>query len=123
MSAIVVAGYVGNKGELRQTPSGQTVINFSIAENKGKDNEPVWYKVTFWGKQAQILETYVDKGTFIVVSGEFEGNRQYQAGNGEWRDSLEITGSKFTFGPRTDSPGTHSSDIDIDFDNTTPVPF
>ena len=122
MNSITIAGNVGSKQELRSTPSGNTVISFSLADNRGKDKDAIWWKVTFWGKQAQVIDTFVEKGTFLVVSGEFEGNNKYQAGNGEWRDSLDIKGRQFMFGPRTDTAQSHSS-LDVDFDSTEPVPF
>jgi len=115
MNSIVVSGNVGNKQELRNTPSGSTVISFSLADNRGKDQEPIWWHVTFWGKQAQTIDTYVTKGQFLVVSGEFVGNKKWTTNEGEERDSLEINGRQFQFGPRTDAAqAQHSSDFTLD---------
>jgi hypothetical protein len=57
-------GNLGKDPEMRYTPSGQSVTNFSVASNRSytgsdgkKVDETTWFRVTVWGKQASLLRT------------------------------------------------------------------
>lgn len=73
---ITVVGNLGKDPELRYTPQGNAVCNFSVATNekrrdKGGDFQDVttWFRITLWGKQAENASKYLTKGSPIYVEG------------------------------------------------------
>ena len=73
---ISIVGNVGRDPEMRFTPSGQAICNFSIAANRSYKSasgenvkETVWFRVSVWGKLAEVCNQYVKKGSLILVEG------------------------------------------------------
>ena len=96
MSKIQIIGNVGRDAELRMTPGGHAVCEFPVAVNRkaqGKE-ETDWYRVSCWGKQAEIAQQYVRKGTIAFVSGRFSP-RTYVDKSGANRVSYDIAADDF----------------------------
>lgn len=76
------AGNVG-RADLRSTPSGQMVLNFSVAVRTGwgDKEKTLWVACALWGERAEKLAPYVVKGTRLTVSGDVDV-RQYEAKDG-----------------------------------------
>jgi len=73
---IIVVGNLGRDPEMRYTPSGQAVTNFSLASNRqytGSDGQTVkettWFRISTWGKQAENCNQYLRKGSKVLVEG------------------------------------------------------
>ena len=73
---VIIAGNVGRDAEMRYTPSGQAVASFSVATNRqytassGEQvKETIWFRISAWGKQAEICNQYVKKGMKVLVEG------------------------------------------------------
>ena len=71
-----IIGRLGADPEMRFSPSGQPVTNFSVATNRKYKNaggeevkETVWFKVSAWGKMAEVCNTYLHKGSHVYVEG------------------------------------------------------
>lgn len=107
---IIIVGNLGGDPEMRYTPSGQAVTNFSVATNRkwtGNDGqtheETVWFRVAAWGKQAESCNQYLTKGSKVLCEGrmttdrETGGPRVWQAQDGKWRASYEITADTVRF--------------------------
>ncbi|GAB4485325.1 MAG: single-stranded DNA-binding protein [Anaerolineales bacterium] len=78
---IIIAGNVGKDAEMRYTPSGQPVTSFSLASNRKYTNnagqqieETIWFRVTTWGKTAEVCNQYVKKGLKVLVEGSLKGD-------------------------------------------------
>jgi len=85
-------GTVGRDAEVRTTPSGQTVLNVTVANNVGFGDrqQTLWVRVALWGRRAEgQLQNYLKKGQQVFVSGELT-QREYQANDGTTRTSLEL---------------------------------
>jgi single-strand DNA-binding protein len=89
-------GNLGDDPKVRKLDSGKTVANFSIATNeiyrdsKGeKQSETTWHRLVAWGKQAEVVENYVKKGSEIAIDGKIS-NRSYEDKNGEKHYITEI---------------------------------
>ena len=74
---LTIVGNVGKDAEIRYTPQGQAVTSFSVAANSQYTNtqgeqikETVWFRVTTWGKQAEVCNQYVKKGSKVLVEGK-----------------------------------------------------
>jgi len=103
-STTIVAGRVGRDAELRATPSGDSVLSFSLAEDRGYgDNKhAVWYAVSVWGDRAEKLAEYIVKGKALLVEGQVDA-RAYTAKDGTPRAALELRARNVTFvGSRQD---------------------
>jgi single-strand DNA-binding protein len=71
-----IIGRLGADPEMRFAPSGQPVVNFSVATNRKfnkADGEEVketnWFKVSAWGKMAEACNSYLKKGSQVFVEG------------------------------------------------------
>ncbi len=85
-------GTIGRDAEVRVTPSGQSVLNFTIANNIGFGDrqQTLWIRVALWGKRAEgSLQNYLKKGQQVFISGELT-QREYKANDGSTKTSLEL---------------------------------
>ncbi len=106
---ILLVGNLGRDPEMRYTPSGQQVTNFSMATSEkwnGQDGQvhdrTIWWKVTAWGKQAETVNQYLKKGNRVLVEGRMNadnnGNpRTWTAQDGSVRASFEVTAQTIKF--------------------------
>ena len=114
-------GKVGGDAEMRYTPSGQAVTNFSVAVNddyKDKAGQIVkrvtWFRVSSWGQTAEICNQYVKKGMSIIVEGRLNpdenGNpRVYQSGSLH-KASFEVTAKNVRFLTFAEDSGSNNAD-------------
>lgn len=105
LQLVIYEGYLGRDPEMRYTPSGKNVTNFSMGSSRkyktadGKEvKETTWLKVTAWGKLGEIVNQYCNKGSHVIVTGilrvgENGSPTPYQTKSGEWAASYEITAS------------------------------
>ncbi|MGH2499660.1 MAG: single-stranded DNA-binding protein [Candidatus Limnocylindria bacterium] len=111
MSKIQIIGNVGRDPELRMTPNGRPVCEFSVAVNRvstagGERKEDTdWYRVSCWGQQAETAQRIVQKGQQIFVDGRFTP-RNYTNRDGQEKMSLDISCNDFQLlGSRRDREG------------------
>jgi single-strand DNA-binding protein len=116
---VIVVGNLGRDPEMRYTPGGQAVTNFSMATNRQytassgeKVKETTWFRVSAWGRQAEICNQYLSKGRQVLVEGrmnpdrESGGPRMWEGSDGAMRASYEITAERVVFlGTRGDEGG------------------
>lgn len=106
---IIVVGNLGRDPEMRYTPSGQAVTNFSVATNRQYTSsdgtqvkETIWFRVSTWGKQAETCNQYLRKGSKVLVEGRLVadqktgGPRVWEGQNGP-SASFEISASQVRF--------------------------
>jgi len=96
MISMTIAGNVGRDAQLRRTQGGDPVLGFSVAVDMGKDKngnkrDAVWVNCSIWGKRAESLETYITKGTKLVLTGR-PGVNVY-----EGKGSLTLSVNDLTF--------------------------
>ena len=73
INTINLVGRAGREPDVRYFESGSTVANFTLAVNRrSRDEEPDWFNLEIWGKQAQIAADYVKKGSLIGITGSFK---------------------------------------------------
>lgn len=101
LNLCLFTGRLGRDPEVRYAPSGDAVVNISIAVGKkwkdkqsGETKEQTtWVPVNFWGKSAELIGQYCRKGSQIRVTGEFSV-RKYQK-DGVDHYATEIKGQDF----------------------------
>lgn len=98
---IIIVGNLGADPEMRYTPSGRAVTNFSVAVNRRTRNsdgqmqdETDWYRVSAWERQAETADQYLRKGMKVLVEGEL-APRQFTDQSGQLRTSLDIRFARF----------------------------
>lgn len=70
----IILGRVGRDPDIRTTPSGVKVVNFSLATSKKVKGEEQtqWHRVTMYDKVAEIAAQYLRKGSLVYVEGEIK---------------------------------------------------
>lgn len=94
MNTLSLIGRITAALELKATPSGKSVCNFSVAvERKFKDAEgkPItdYIDCVAWGSQAEFLCKWFDKGVRVGLSGELQ-TRTYTDNDGKNRKVYEV---------------------------------
>ena len=102
LNKVFLIGNLGKDVDLRHTPSGQAVATFSLATNEKymKDNTPVnkveWHTVVAFGKQAEICNQYLHKGSQVHVEGKIQ-TRSWDDKDGNKKCKTEIIVTHITF--------------------------
>ena len=97
MNKIIITGNLTRDPELRQTESGKSVTNFTVAVRRPfKPDETDFFPVVVWGKQAESCAKYLSKGRKVGVSG-FLYSREYKAIDGTPRRVMEICAEDVEF--------------------------
>lgn len=107
---IIIVGNLGRDPEMRYLPSGQGVCNFSVATNRQYTSsdgqsikETVWFRVSTWGRTAEVCNQYLKTGSKVLVEGRLNpdpatgGPRTWTGQDGSTRASYEITASQVRF--------------------------
>ena len=86
INTINLVGRAGREPDVRYFESGSTVANFTLAVNRiSKGDEPDWFNLEIWGKQAQIAADYVKKGSLVGITGSFKIDSWKDKNTGEDR--------------------------------------
>ena len=101
VNKVILVGRLGRDPETRYTGSGQAVANFSLAtdesykdRNGERQKRTEWHKIVVWGKQAEIAQQYLKKGSLVFIEGRIQ-SREWQDKEGQKRTSFEIVANNF----------------------------
>ncbi len=101
VNKVILVGRLGRDPETRYTGGGQAVANFSVAtdesykdKNGERQKRTEWHKIVVWGKQAEIAQQYLKKGSLIFIEGRIQ-SREWQDKEGQKRTSFEIVANNF----------------------------
>lgn len=108
----ILVGNLGRDPELRHTPNGQAVVNFTLATSESwtdksgeRQERTEWHRIVVWGRQAEMCNQYLSKGRTVYVEGRIQ-TREWEDKDGNKRYTTEINASNVNFiGPRTDGGG------------------
>jgi single-strand DNA-binding protein len=110
VSKIVIIGNVGRDPELKMTPNGRPVCEFSVAVNRvtgradggDRQEQTDWYRVSCWSQLAERAQQFITKGRLVYVEGRFTP-RTYTDREGKERMSLDVSANDFQMlDPRPD---------------------
>lgn len=112
VNKVILLGNVGKDPDIRYPQQGQCVASFTLATSErystanGPAERTEWHNIVVWGKQAEIVEKYVRKGTKLYIEGKLR-TRQWEDRNAIKRyvtevyaDTFELLGSR----PQTGDP-------------------
>lgn len=114
---VTILGNTGRDVELRYTPQGAAVANFSVASNtvrrrgEVQEQKTDWYNVTAFGKQAETLAKYLKKGASILVRGKLSLSA-WETRSGEPRVNADVALQDFEFaGGAAKNAGNRAADV------------
>lgn len=102
LNRVIQIGRLSRDPELRYTPSGTAVCNFSCANNytytqTGEKKEQVnYFDCVAWGKLGEVITEHCKKGTRIAIEGRLQ-QRRWDDDNGQKRSKVEIVVENFNF--------------------------
>lgn len=103
LNRVFLMGNLTRDPELRYTPSGTAVTNFTLAVNRvyklpsGEKKEEVnFIRVVAWGRVAETSGEYLQKGSPAFVEGRLQ-SRSWDAPDGQKRSTLEVNASSVQF--------------------------
>jgi len=102
VNQVILMGNLTRDPELRQTPSGQSVVSFSLALNRSyKDQSGEWQEATdyidvvAWASLAERVSQYMTKGRRCLVQGRLQSRSWDQ--DGQKRSKVEVLANDVTF--------------------------
>lgn len=104
INEVTILGNLTRDPDLRKTQGGKSVVSFSVATNREwydkesqeKKEAVDYHNVVFWGKPAELIDQYSQKGSKILVKGRLQ-TRSYEDKEGNKKYVTEIIGSDFVF--------------------------
>lgn len=98
---IIIVGNLGRAPEMRYTPTGKPVTAFSVATNRQYTTsngevvkETIWFRITTWGKQAEVCNKYLTKGSKVFIEGRLTSDKE-TGGPRTWKKNSGGTGTAF----------------------------
>ncbi len=107
----IILGNLTRDPESRTLPSGQPVVNFSIATNRvykdqagNKQQNTEFHNIVAFGKLADICSRYLTKGQIVLIEGRIQ-TRSWQGTDGVKKYRTEIIAENMQMGPRAGERG------------------
>ncbi|HEY3444728.1 MAG TPA: single-stranded DNA-binding protein [Myxococcales bacterium] len=100
----IVLGNLGKDPEIRYTPGGQPVCNFTVATNESwtdkssgqKQERTEWHRIVVWGKTAENCGQYLKKGSSVYIEGRIQ-TREWTDKEGVKKYTTEIVANSVQF--------------------------
>lgn len=125
---LILAGNVGRDPEMRYTPNGKAVTDFTVAVNRqftGANGQPVkdvvWFKVSTWGKQAEVCNQYLKKGAKVLVDGRIDydpktgGPKSWEGQDGLFHTGFALVAETVRFLSAKEGGVVHAEPAEGDF--------
>lgn len=101
LNVVAIMGRLAADPQLKTTTSGKSVASFRIANDSGYKNadgssQTNWLDVVAYGKTAEFVCKYFQKGSLIALDGRLQ-SRTYQDKNGQNRTVVEIVANNVNF--------------------------
>ncbi len=103
INKVIIVGNLGKDPELRYTPQGQAVCNFSVAtseswndKNGQKQERTEWHRIVVWGKLGELCGKYLAKGRQAYVEGRLQ-TRSWDDKDGQKKYTTEVVANTVQF--------------------------
>lgn len=104
INKVTLLGNLGDDPQVRYTPSGTAVVNFSLATSKKIKDKPSgsyvqktqWHKIVIFNRKAEIAAQYLKKGSKLFLEGSLRTNK-WKDKEGEDRILTEVVCNDFIF--------------------------
>jgi len=109
VNQVFLMGRLTRDPEQRTTGTGKTIVSFSIAVDRGgQDDEADFFNVNAWEKLGELVMQYLTKGRRVLVQGRLRQDRWDDKETGKKQSRVEVTASDVTF---LDGPSGGSADV------------
>ena len=121
MNSVNIIGRLATEVEIRYTPNGKAVSNFSIAVDRtyNKD-ETDFFNVTIWGKSAEHCANHLGKGRLVGITGELRQERWQKEGKNYSKVKINANNVKFLDWPSDSKGGSNNNGQHIEEDIEVP---
>jgi single-strand DNA-binding protein len=112
INQVILMGRLTRDPESRTTTTGKTIANFSIAVDRGgQDDTADFFEITAWEKLGELVIQYLGKGRRVLVQGRLRQDSWDDKETGKKRSRVEVTATDVTFldGPNGDNASAGSS--------------
>jgi len=104
VNKVILIGNLGRDPELRYTPGGQPVANFSIAtseswnkkDGSGREERTEWHRIVAWGRTAELCAQYLAKGRTVYIEGRLQ-TREWENKEGQKQRTTEVIANTVQF--------------------------
>jgi single-strand DNA-binding protein len=104
VNKVILIGNLGRDPELRYTPGGQPVANFSIAtseswnkkDGSGREERTEWHRIVAWGRTAELCAQYLSKGRTVYIEGRLQ-TREWENKEGQKQRTTEVVANTVQF--------------------------
>ena len=134
---VIIVGNLGRDPEMRFTPTGSAVTSFNVASNRTYKNsqgeqvkETIWFRVSAWNKLAETCNTYLHKGSKVLIEGRLTpdlatgGPRTYTRNDGTTGASFEVVANTVRFmDSKSDSSSSSGEDFGMMMEDDEEIPF
>jgi single-strand DNA-binding protein len=118
VNQVILMGRLTRDPEQRTTGTGKTIVSFSIAVDRGgQDDTADFFNINAWEKLGELVMQYLSKGRRVLVQGRLRQDRWDDKETGKKQSRVEVTASDVTFldGPsdsarQSDGPAASSTD-------------
>ncbi len=126
VNKVILLGRLGQDPELKYTPGGSPVCNFSLATTESwtdkagaKQEKTEWHRVVVWGKLAELCNQYLAKGRQAFLEGRLQ-TRSWDDKDGNKRYTTEILASTVQFigGPSANNERTNNTNTNANVDTS-----
>ncbi len=120
LNKVMIIGNVGRDPEMRYTPSGRAVTNFSVATSRSwvsaegeRREETEWFNVVAWGNLAEICKTHLTKNQQVYVEGRLQ-TRGWEDETGKKHYRTEVVANEMILLGDRRAPGEYDFYADDD---------
>jgi len=98
INQVILLGRLTRDPELRTTSGGKNIVNFSLAVDRGgQDDVADFFEVTAWEKLGDLVMQYLGKGRKVLVQGRLRQDSWEDKETGKKRSKIEVTATDVTF--------------------------
>jgi single-strand DNA-binding protein len=99
VNKVIILGRLGGDPEIKYTPGGDAIANFSVAtsdtwkdKNTGEKKEKTeWHRIVAWGRTAEIADEYLKKGDLTYIEGKLQTRSwEDKEGNKRWTTEVRV---------------------------------
>ncbi len=133
VNRVILIGRLGRDPELKFTPAGKAVTNFTMATSENwkddsgeKQERTEWHRIVIWGKLAEVAAKYLTKGAQVYIEGKLQ-TREWTDKDGQKKYTTEIIANNMTMldgkGEGGNNPEKPESSGGLSPDDLDSIPF
>lgn len=128
LNSVIIQGRLTINPEIKHTQSGKAVTSFSVAVQRnyaaqGEERETDFIKVEAWGKQAEFVSKYFNKGDMIIIEGSIRVDNYTDKDGNKRKDTKVIINNTQFCGSQRNNTQTPNIEADNEQPSEDDLPF